>query len=182
MKRAGLLRWKLESLGYPRTPLKWCGLDSARSKARSKVRVALERLFDGLVLPAVSGFGILQHSLRDRMAAAGDGPVRSHQRADLNRDLHVHGGPGTGLVGKWAPHRQVCRQSQDSCSPLLRSGGIVDWYFRTAGSIPVVVGTKTSGVDGSIFFGGLLRRIGSLPCSHPDSMVRLHGRDHTAGD
>ena len=44
--------------------------------------------------------GILQHSLRDCLVAAGDGAIWGDQRFGFDCPLDVHGGTGIGVVGK----------------------------------------------------------------------------------
>ena len=90
---------------------------------------------------------------------------------------------GLGL-GSWGSGRLIRNYDNRVRVPalrLVRPGGIVDRHIGPAGALPVVVRTKTPGVDRSIFLLGLLSGIGYLDRAHPGSVVRLHGSHDTGG-
>ena len=123
----------------------------------------------------------VQHPLRNHLAQAVHGPVRSHQRADLHCAFHVYGRPGIGLVGEWSLNPKIRRPHPASRSPPIRAHRTADRYFGPPGALSVGVGTASAGAERGLFFRGLSSLLWSLDRPHPGSLVRLHGSHHPAG-
>ena len=128
---------------------------------------------------------ILRHPVRNCMAPAGDGAVRSHQRADFDRAFHVHGRPRAGILG----HRPI--------DPNLRrshGGSVGIPALRLYALAELLIGISALLVPYQFWSGRqLLERLavssswsyylGSGICVALTlgSVVCLHGRHHTAG-
>ena len=67
---------------------------------------------------AVSGF--CEPRLRGGLAAHGDGAVRGHECADLDRALRLHGGPGAGELGGWRSGANASRWEEDRRAAAAR--------------------------------------------------------------
>src|SRR5208283_822649 len=138
-----------------------------------------------LVLRSLFHLGILQHSLRAGLVAAGDGAVRSHHRAGFDCALRFHGRFGSRLLDRRSAGPALWRADPISPASLVRLQRAPDCCFGADGSITVGLGKPSAGTNGrpgSHLVRNVLPGFWRMADADPDSLVRLHGRDHTFGN
>jgi hypothetical protein len=55
-----------------------------------------------VVFPVLFCLGVLQHSVRAHLAAAGDGAIQRHHSVCIDRSIHIHGWHGDWLQDFYA--------------------------------------------------------------------------------
>ena len=93
-----------------------------------------EHWFNGLVIRLLLHLRVLQPSLRDRLAQAGDGAIRRHQRPGFDCAVHIYGWLGTRIVGERTAHSAARKQDRLSRLADLRSHRACDWRFSYRGA------------------------------------------------
>ncbi len=91
---------------------------------------------------------------------------------------------GLGL-GSWGSGRLIRKYESGIRIPALRFYALAELLIGISALLvptQLLVGTKAAGVDGNILLLGILSRVWSLDRSDAGSLVRLHGRNHSAGD
>src|SRR5271166_1529829 len=101
-----------------------------------------------LVLRPLLHLGVLQHSLRAGLAAAGNGGVRSHHRAGLDCALGFHGRFGSRLVDRRSAGPALWREDPVSPASLVCLQRASDRRFGADGSITVGLGKPFAGPNG----------------------------------
>src|SRR4029077_1721402 len=148
---------------------------------RSNLNPPEGKRLHGVVFFVLCYFRILQHPLRNRLAAVIHGSVRSNQRNGFHCAFHVHGRSGTGVVAQRTFDSEGQQQNHISRVASLCACRTSDRCVSASSAASIAGGTKSAAARGRLFFWGLLHRLWNLDRADSDSVVRLHGSNDSRG-